>query len=98
MNSMSICTHSLVEKNTSNRDDRCQVIIEDEHMRSTVQMDSWRGMQRLNGHGARLLKMGFRELGLTCGTFIGIPAFASCLLRLWFGDFLDVCAWNSKDF
>lgn len=42
---------------------------------------------------------GFRaEEALTCGTFTGIPAFTSRLLTLWFGDFRDVCAWNSRVF
>lgn len=33
---------------------------------------------------------------LTCGSFTAFPAFASCLLPLWFGNFRGVCAWNSR--
>lgn len=53
------------------------------------------GMQSLNG----LVEDGFRAEGaLTCGAFTGISALASRLLALWFGDFWDVCAWNSRVF
>lgn len=52
-------------------------------------------MQSLNG----LVEDGFRAEGaLTCGAFTGISAFASRLLALGFGDFRDVCAWNSRVF
>ncbi len=65
-------------------------------MGSTVRKGKLTGMQRLNG----LLRVGGvgAEEGLTCGTFTGLPAFASSLLTLWFGAFRGVCAWNSRVF
>lgn len=48
------------------------------------------GMQSLDG----LLEM-VREEALTCGTVTGVPAFTSCQLTVWFGNF-GVCAWNSR--
>lgn len=38
------------------------------------------------------------EEALTCGTFTGVPAFTSCQLTVWFGNFGRVCAWNSRVF
>lgn len=50
-------------------------------------------MQSLNV----LLRMVWEE-ALTCGTFTGVPAFTSCQLTVWFGNFGRVCAWNSRVF